>query len=334
MFQHDLSIPSHIWSQWLAHVISYHLSLASPSHRQPISRPSTNPHTIVRMTIEELTQAPVVCNSSPSSRPEPVFLGLEERRKEKFEMAEASGERGVDVLVDLDEDGPLRQEYLPKRRVSGASTVPSSTPWNTSIPKIFPGHVEDLAKNAVKRFADLDRPLPPPAKWSPAGDEPILRERTRASGHYLAVRPPLTNSVNPFSVPSYHNVPQAGYQNWTPGSGGNYAPVKPPSVPYAYECSNHHIEPVFNPYPFALSIPISHTRSHSLSYGDFQSRNHLRSHSQSEYWYNNMTTHEHVPVNPPNAHWPVIDHQYGYLSQDYPFPPGLRVNCQTTWLKT
>jgi len=338
MFSHDLSIPSHIWSQWLAHVISYHLSLASPSHRQPISRPSTNPHTIVRMTIEELTQAPVACNSSQSSRPEPVFLGLEERRKVKFEREGASAERGVDVLVDLDEDGPLRQEYLPKRRIGGTSIVLSSSSWNTPAPKMFPDRIEDWAKRAGKRFADLDRPLPPPAKWSPAGDEPILRERTRVSGHYLAVRPPLTNSVNPFSVSSYHNVPQAGYQSWTPGSGGDYGPVKPPSAAYAYECSNHHIEPVFNPYPFALSIPVSHARSHSLSYhhGDFQSRNHLRSHSQSqsEYWYNNMTTHEHVPANPPTAHWPVIDRQYGYLSQDYPFAPCLRVNCQTTWLKT
>src|ERR1700722_202062 len=176
MFSHDLSIPSHTWSQWLAHVISYHLSLASPSHTQPISRPSTNPHTMIRLTMESLTQAPVACN--PPHRLEPVFLGLEERRKERLEE-EVCADRCVDVLeIDLDEDGPLREEYLPKRRVSGAGSAHSSVSQNTSASQMLSGHVNSRTGG---KYGVVEKTLPPPAKWSPAGDEPILRERSRVS---------------------------------------------------------------------------------------------------------------------------------------------------------
>jgi hypothetical protein len=77
--------------------------------------------------------------------PEPVFYGIGDYK------TGSEGEQlqqDVDVLeIDLDEDGPLREEYLPKRRINSASS---------------------------RARSDSSRTLPPPAKWSPAADEPIM----------------------------------------------------------------------------------------------------------------------------------------------------------------
>ena len=276
-----------------------------------------NPHSIVRMTIEELTQVPTARNLLHPSRREPVFLGLEERRKEKLETERAAFEQNIDVLeIDLDEDGPLREEYLPKRRVSGAGSTHSSISLNGTASKIPSGRHGDWATG---NGAESGRPLPPPAKWSPAGDEPILRERTRVSGDYLAVRPPLANSAATF-IP--YELTQ-GHQNW---GSGVFIPIKP-SIPHIYEST-------FNPYPLTLHVPVSHARSHSLyNQNDSQLQGHLRSQSQFDHWFGNMTADEHRPGNPPDARWPVIDPRYGYPSHDYSFAPRLGLNCQAQWLK-
>jgi hypothetical protein len=323
MFSHDLSIPSHTWSQWLAHVISYHLSLASPCYPQPISRPSTNPHSIVRMTIEELTQAPAACTSPHSARFEPVFLGLGERRKERLEREEAVVSGSVDVLdIDLDKDGPLREEYLPKRRVSG---VGSTYSWHASVPNMRTGHIRDGSAGSGVPYAETQRALPPPAKWSPAGDEPILREKTKISGHYLAVQAPLANPVT--SAPPYHPVFQDPYQGWT--SGGGYVDTR--SSAYSYD---HSYEPAYGSNSFSLPMPVSHARSYSVArnLNDLRSYGHLRSHSQSQ--FESSMTHEYRPINSCEAQWPVVDQQYGYSSHGYPFIPRLQLGYSMTWLKT
>lgn len=76
-----------------------------------------------------------------------------------------------DILdIDLDEDGPLREEYLPKRRISSArDTEPARIPFKPVAP---------------------ERALPPPAKWSPEHDEPIMWPQSRPVRSYLAPRPP------------------------------------------------------------------------------------------------------------------------------------------------
>jgi len=283
---------------------------------------------MIRLTMESLTQAPVACN--PPHRLEPVFLGLEERRKERLEE-EVCADRCVDVLeIDLDEDGPLREEYLPKRRVSGAGSAHSSVSQNTSASQMLSGHVNSRTGG---KYGVVEKTLPPPAKWSPAGDEPILRERSRVSGHYLAVRPPLTNSITPFAVAPYHQVSQLGYQNWT---SGGYIPVKLPSMPFMYDLAHHHhIDPALNPYPYALPTPASHARSHShpLNQSDTQSRNHVGPYSQPQFEYqcHNMAASEFRPANASVAQWLTID---SYTSHGYPLAPGLGVRSQTTWLKT
>ncbi|KAJ7068022.1 hypothetical protein C8F01DRAFT_1078660 [Mycena amicta] len=260
IFTYDLSVPSLDWSQWLAHLLSYHQLVSSPSYPQPISRPSTNPHAIVRKALEDIIQAPITFTNTTS--PQPIFIGLEERRRERMEKEQA---RSIDVLeIDLDEDGPLREEYLPKRRVSGASSTRS---FNT--------HEAVLENGKV-----VEKQLPPPARWSPAGDEPILRERNRASGHYVAVQPP---TLIPYPmVPNYHPAHELGYsnQNWPPV--GTYLTIKPPPViGYVFDGPPLHVShSSFNGYPF---VALSHSRSQSLSYDpdNSQSRNRIRSCSQS-----------------------------------------------------
>jgi len=323
IFAYDLSISAGDWSDWLSHVMSYHIALLSPSHRQPISRPSANPHLIIRLAIEEIVQAPKAC--SDSSHPQPVFMGLEERRKEK----QAKEAAKADVLeIDLDEDGPLREEYMPKRRVSGASStrytenvsVDQRPSWETNKPAV-------------------ENHLPPPARWSPAGDEPILRESNRPYGRYVAVQPTPGFNV---PVPSYQVLPQyqAAHdfsyapQTWLPtaplpntGHLFDLPPLHHPSVSSTY----HHCPPLL--LPFALS----HSRSQSYSHDQdtSQSRNHTRSYSQSQFEYRcsdlRMTANElpHVPQDTEMT-WGLPGH-YGYGAPAFTPHPA---TYQSSWLRT
>lgn len=302
IFSYDLSISSQQWSQWLAHVISYHLSLSSPVHPQPISRPSSNPHSIVRKTIEDIMKAPSTCERA-STVPQPVFIGLEERLREKIDQAEC--EREV-LEIDLDEDGPLRQEYLPKRHASNSASQHSQPREN----------VVTLEHSTVssQKWKNCEIPqlkqLPPPAKWSPAADEPIFRDRNRVSGHYVAVQAPtVAASCQPRDV---------GY-NQTWGIPIGYAAVKS-QLNYVYDCppmlplnqSN------YNPFGHIPSLAISHARSQSFSYdqGGFLSRSHMRSYSQSQFDYQGselrMTISDHHLADEAGSRWMETTHHYPY----------------------
>jgi len=165
--------------------------------------------------------------------------------------------------------------------------------------------------------------LPPPARWSPAGDEPILRDRNRVSGHYVAVQPPLLNSMAPSLVASqcYHDL---GYvnQNWPPGAPAGYV----------FDVPTLHVsQPTYTPYPFVLPVALSHSRSQSLSHDQDnpQSRIHSRSYSQSgfEHRYNNVS----MAVNDPAAAWLAHAHS------TYTCAPGFAphsANYLSNWLRT
>ncbi|KAH6871006.1 hypothetical protein BKA70DRAFT_362752 [Coprinopsis sp. MPI-PUGE-AT-0042] len=160
VFDYNLAISNEEWSHWMSHVKSYHMSLA-PSQLQPIGQPSSNPHSIIRKSIDEILQAPSPVSFSPL--PQPVFLGIEERKRQSLDKHYGAP---VDVIeIDLDEGGPLREEYLPRRRV---------------------GH--DAPLSADRNHTQAAQDLPPPAKWNPSGDEPILRDRNRSSGQYVAIQ--------------------------------------------------------------------------------------------------------------------------------------------------
>ena len=320
IFSYDLSISSQQWSQWLAHVISYHLSLSSQIHPQPISRPSSNPHSIVRRTIEDIMKAPAACKCS-STIPQPVFIGLEERLREKIDQAECEKE----VLeIDLDEDGPLRQEYLPKRHSSNPTSHNSQSRENIPVTGIISNQ-----KWNVCEIPQLKQ-LPPPAKWSPAGDEPIFRERNRVSGHYVAVQAPAASYAAASCQPR-----DVGY-NQTWGIPVGYTSVKS-QLNYMYDFPA--MVPVnqssYNPFGHIPSLAISHARSQSFSYDQdsFFSRNRVRSYSQSHFDYQGselrMTTGDHRLADEAGSRWMETTYHYPYAGPA--FIPVAAVGMQSAW---
>ena len=330
VFSHDLSTPPRDWSQWLTHLIEYHQSLSSPTRPQPISRPSTNPHSIIRKILEEIIQAPVGIDSSI---PEPVFLGLEVRRREKLGIEEYTAD-SIDVLeIDLDEDGPLREEYLPKRRVSRTDSVRSIKSRDASDSQIRVG--QGNWENRDLTIANVAKVLPPPAKWSPAADEPIFRERGRASGQYVAVQPPLAAAHFAMPLPPVYQQ-EVRYQNWPTSAA--YIPVgQHLAGGYAYDpLSAQQSLPPYTPYSYVIPSQ-SHSRSHSFS-ENCQPRNHFRSHSHAVFDYRcgdiRMTASDIVPAHQSNAQW-VAPVQYGCTaSYRQPFGPLPNANYQSTWLRT
>ncbi|KAJ3934236.1 MAG: hypothetical protein NXY57DRAFT_890544 [Lentinula lateritia] len=331
IFAYDLSISTADWSDWLLHVMSYHLSLSSPSHPQPISRPSANPHLIIKFALEEIINAPKAYDSN-SAQPRAVFLGLEERRREKQEKEQA---QKANVLeIDLDEDGPLREEYMPKRRVSEAG-APHSVENSFSTQR----QIWETNKSAEKQ-------LPPPARWSPAGDEPILRDSNRPHGRYLAVQPtpgvlvPVTSYQG---LPQYQSTHEFNYvsQPWLPNV--QFATAKPlPTAGHFLEFTSHQhpAHSVFNscPPPLLLPFALPHSRSQSYSHDQdtSQSYNHTRSYSQSQFEYRCcdlcMTPNELPPVQADvDMTWGLSGrHSYGPPA----FAPHPSVTYQSTWLRT
>ncbi|CAK5262951.1 unnamed protein product [Mycena citricolor] len=281
IFCYDLSVSTSDWSKWLTHLMSYHQLLASPmlgptglGRPQPISRPSTTPHGIIRRALEDISHA--------RSGAEPVFIGLDERRRDRIDRDNASA---VVQEIDLDEDGPLREEYLPKRRSSGS----------------IRSFDEDVIHGQNQ--------LPPPAPWSPAGDEPILRDRNRVSGHYVAVQAPLMVSYPAAPAVFHHHMAHDGQnQNWPPAPT-SYAPAKPAAVVgYMFDTAV---------YPFVPTHAVhGHHRSQSLSYDqdNTHSRNRLRSCSQS-LGYHARDPHVAIPGMDPRVqchHWAPAPAHYGY----------------------
>ncbi|KAL0949893.1 hypothetical protein HGRIS_009923 [Hohenbuehelia grisea] len=305
IFAYDISVSPQEWSRWLAHLLSYHLSLSSPGHPQPISRPSTNPYAIIRKSLEEIMEAPKSATTLASS-PQPVFLGLEARKQEKLEK-----EQAMEALeINLDEDGPLREEYIPKRRTSRAGSTMGATdifsaPTTQSLPSVQYAQI------------DLAKVLPPPAKWSPAADEPIRRDSNRASGHYIAVQPPVPAAPLAPYPPYQHNAYHQVHPNsaWGPNSGytGLKHSVYQPEIPAFYNAS----QTVYAPFQFIFPSALSHSRSQSLSYDQDTSRSHARSYSQAQFEYRcsdiRMTANE---LAPPSEHWGAPPAHLGH----YPFP--------------
>ncbi|KAF7359584.1 hypothetical protein MVEN_00682100 [Mycena venus] len=189
IFAYNLSVPSSDWRQWLSHLVSYH-QLYSPLHLQPISRPSTNPRPIVLLALNEIIQATAACNFN-SACPQPVFIGIGGRRRERMEKEQA---RSVDVLeIDSDEDGPLREEYMPKRRIRCAGRKASEY-----------ARIKDLHQISVRLFEKHSIPLGTTNNGAP------LQEVSM-------------NNV----LPPFYPEPSSGGGNLHRGSFG--APTQPPN---------------------------------------------------------------------------------------------------------
>ncbi|EPQ59382.1 hypothetical protein GLOTRDRAFT_33627 [Gloeophyllum trabeum ATCC 11539] len=330
-FGHDLSIDADVWSNWLQRLLDYHVSLPGATP-QPISRPSSSPHAIIKKTLEDLMVVPSTTNAHHDCGERtcsgttlgPVFLGLEDRRLEKAQREEGIIDPGVDVLeIDLDEDGPLREEYLPRRRISRSGSVRSTASSSRS------------ALHSGGQTHDRDVNLPPPAKWSPAADEPIVSQRNRENGQYIAVRPPLVPAPVNYVVPPPPYIAPAStvYPNWA-----GYA-VSKPSVPPTYMHENAGYANVSGDCGGSCLHPSTRSRSHSVSYDHANSQcalHHARSRSQArvDYGYSevHMSAGQYRMPGPFEYHWAAPSYSYP-APYAHSFAPGPRVDYQQTWLR-
>jgi hypothetical protein len=282
IFSYDLSITPYEWNKWLVQVLAYHRSLSSAPNPQLISRPSSNPHFIVRKMIEDLLEpASRSCDDMYSKfQPQPVFLGLEERRHGRLDSStvESSSEA---LEIDLDEDGPLREEYMPRRRISRNGSFREAVGNNTGAAFGQEKGIE------WERAPEMQRPLPPPAKWSPAADEPLRRDMIREPTHYMAVQPP---PVPPLIImPQY---PSSG-QGWGAGAPAFHLPPQPMfGQPYDHS----HIR----------SISAIDSRQYRLQDGG-----HWRSQSQTRIEYPCSSSAPKLAYQIPALCWTGAE-QYGY----------------------
>ncbi|KAF8640020.1 hypothetical protein AX17_001264 [Amanita inopinata Kibby_2008] len=304
LLSYNLSVPSDKWTRWMDHILSHHLSSIPPSHAQPISRPSSNPHLIIRKAIEDNIQARVTGLSN--GPPQPAFIGLEERKRERLDK-----EQVVDD-IDLDEDGPLREEYLPRRRINGSGP---------SAPKRKVETCDWVAQSSSEST------LPPPAKWSPAGDEPILRDKNRISGNYVAVQAPDLTALPVYST-SYPQVSGLGYQNQSWCSQSGFVTAKP--LGYGYDVPMHH--QAAYAYPYAPLVPMMHLRTLSFSHeqNNAQVRGHVRAHSQT--CFDIRTVGPEVTAVKETGHRWYPANQYPYAHPTYAYHPG--VIHQPSWIRT
>lgn len=118
--------------------------------------------------------------------PQPIFIETEERKQ----LMETTS---MELDIDLDEDGPLREEYMPKRRVSRAGSDRDAR----------------FAVASAPRPADdwnMERALPPPARWSPGADEPLSRGMKPEMNRHYAPQPTMAPPAPPMQsafAPSY-----------------------------------------------------------------------------------------------------------------------------------
>ncbi|KAI5125042.1 hypothetical protein M0805_007466 [Coniferiporia weirii] len=178
---HDLSVTPKAWERWLSHLYRYQSSPCP--YPAPIRRPSTtDSNLIIRKMIEDLAYLHV--RAGPKSEvkfqvPQPVFCPLFDGDNEKSPVVER-----VDMFdpyeIDLDEDGPLREEYIPKRRTSHSRS--QSAAHTRGVPD-----VQDILQMQTS-------PLPPPSEWSPQADPPLDPGHRHRDGYFAA--PPGSGLVS------------------------------------------------------------------------------------------------------------------------------------------
>ena len=237
--------------------------------------------------IEDLLEpASRSCNDMfPKFQPQPVFLGLEDRRRGRLDptSAESSSEA---LEIDLDEDGPLREEYMPRRRVSRNGSFRKVNSNTTRAPFGPERGIE------WERASEMQRPLPPPAKWIPAADEPLQRDVIREPAHYMAVQPPPVPPL--IMMPQY---PSSGQGTAYPQGWGTGAPTfhLPPHPMYG------------RPYDYSRvrSISVVDGRQYHLQDGG-----HWRSQSQTRIEYSCNSTAPKLPYQIPGLCWTGAEH-YG-----------------------
>ncbi|KLO15869.1 hypothetical protein SCHPADRAFT_938331 [Schizopora paradoxa] len=179
ILSHDLSVPPLAWEQWLVDLRSYHAS--SSPFPSPIRRPSsTDSNSLVKKLIDDLITLlgdsnVGSSNSDTNNVPQPVFSELLVKDEERIAVRDSVSTESFDI--DLDEDGPLRAEYVPKRRSSQRSSYSSSSDHGSSRSE----RLDDFA-------LAVQQSLPPPASWVPHEDPPVERQQA-VRERYIPVAP-------------------------------------------------------------------------------------------------------------------------------------------------
>lgn len=301
ILSHDLSVSPPAWSEWLKHLLLYHHSLSSSLFPQPISRPSSCPRSVLRSTIQEIMEAPL---GSPSD--EPVFLGVDQRLREKFGLSNSFGDADS-IDIDLDEDGPLREEYLPRRRAGDSNASRRFTPGGGS---------SMLSHNPSSTQSRM--PLLPPPKWSPTEDEPVSHRNSRVRAIYVPAHPLL---------PARYVAPTpVMYQAWTA------APIT--YLPLDGEYMGNYIGSSHNPRwcPPQTRAPQQVQSTHCVDL--FRSSKHDGGYGTFGRPCGEGCMTPYGTGYPPfmTSSWIHPEH-YGYVPSRRPLGPHPSVNHQSNWLR-
>jgi len=144
LLSHDLYVCPSVWQGWLRNIHSYH---GSSQSRVMGSKEKTT-DALVRFMLDRLLDV----HSPPHAFTEPVFLGLNDRINDKA-AAQRIAEEGPSHLFELDEDGPLREEYLPRRRSSAAFSG-ESLPY-LQVHNGYHGDNNEIFSRGNSSFGDL-----------------------------------------------------------------------------------------------------------------------------------------------------------------------------------
>lgn len=240
----------------------------------------------------------------PSS--EPVFLSFEQRSKTKLNGAETCAEVSHEAYdINLDEDGPLREEYLPRRRVSSGSANSRRSSELALRADVERNELRELATSQNRNA------LPPPSKWSPAADEPIRRASDRPA-LYMPVQPPAVCwapavAYVPVKLPP--DISSVSYSKPAVPSNDYYYSqsviAQPPSQP---RCAD-----AFSPPNSGYSYPIGF---------DYQCGHVRMSFDGTGYPSQPMT----------NSNWPSAE-AYGFPAPRVLFGPHPPINYQSSWVR-
>lgn len=231
VLKHDLSIEPADWEQWLKHLHQYHLSRFP--YPTPIQRPSSfDPITTVRKVLEALigARAPVNDRGEIYTPPHPVFCPLPvvigKKAKPRRETVDMFG-------FDLDEDGPLREEYALRR---------------SCRPVLVKEGVQEGIWGSINPSHSTATHLPPPSEWSPQGDPPLSR------GHGQQLLPSSVSDHSPTQLPFIESSTQP---TWG-------MPYGPPCTQAIAKTAGSELAYQPSAITFSLApicLPVSHARS-------------------------------------------------------------------------
>lgn len=188
-----LAVPSDAWATWLGRL--HALQSSTPYIRPPLapigSMPLPDNHLFMANTIARLAASSLpLANGSLS---EPFFLGKAERVKAREEEIEAYTDL-FEEDIDLDEDGPLKEEYLPK-----GIREERERRQQREI------ELQALRKARVEALEQAR--LPPPSEWSPENDPVIERTAKRSSN--VPIGPPAIPAFSQPAAVARSQIPSA-----------------------------------------------------------------------------------------------------------------------------